>query len=553
MALGAVVAPLLLLLGLQYVWLTKLESVSTIAHRAALNNYLEAVSTEVQYFYRSLGERALNLPSSIFLDDELHKAALMWKKKPVEGAARLFLVNFAKDAFGNFYQYDPDGHALVTVPSSDESMAMIVACVPWQMMSSTGMPTETVSLRVDERNPDYRFLLNPITDHRNQIVGVAGMIVDQKYFRNNLLPWVIEKSLPHFFPNEAMEELVVTVRNHMDDVVLATGDYGRYDDEVESGFDFIFMDWTLGLQSRGYSPEQWARTQFAVNMSESILLGIVVLGGAVFALRAADRAMRLSEMKSDFVSNVSHELRTPLASIRVFAEFLKLGRARSDERIQEYGEYIEAESRRLSRLIDNILDFSKIESGRKTYDFVEADLLQVITATLRTFEVRMAQQGWEVSLDLPGLPLPAMRIDPDAMGQALNNLLDNAVKYSGESRFIGVRLYREGNEAVVAVSDRGVGIASQEQKKIFERFHRVGTGLVHVVKGSGLGLSIVHHIVRAHEGRVSVESEPGQGSTFYIRLPLGSGAVLTRRTEAEGGRAPSGPEGHPERTSGGRA
>ncbi len=534
MALGAVVAPLLLLLGLQYVWLTKLESVSTIAHRAALNNYLEAVSTEVQYFYRSLGERALNVPSSIFLDDELHKAALMWKKKPVEGASRLFLVNFAKDAFGNFYQYDPNGHALVMVPSSDESMAMIVACVPWQMMSSTGMPTESVSLRVDERNPDYRFLLNPITDHRNQIVGVAGMIVDPKYFRNNLLPWVIEKSLPHFFPNEAMEELVVTVRNQTDDVVLATGDYGQYDDEVEAGFDFIFTDWTLGLQSRGYSPEQWARTQFAVNMTESILLGIVVLGGAVFALRAADRAMKLSEMKSDFVSNVSHELRTPLASIRVFAEFLKLGRARTDERIQEYGEYIEAESRRLSRLIDNILDFSKIESGRKTYDFVEADLLQVITATLRTFEVRMAQQGWEVSLDLPGMPLPGMRIDPDAMGQALNNLLDNAVKYSGESKMIGVRLYREGSEAVVAVSDRGVGIARQEQKKIFERFHRVGTGLVHDVKGSGLGLSIVHHIVRAHEGRVSVESEPGQGSTFYIRLPLGSGAARRGEENAEG-------------------
>ncbi|HXI03419.1 MAG TPA: ATP-binding protein, partial [Candidatus Saccharimonadales bacterium] len=116
---------------------------------------------------------------------------------------------------------------------------------------------------------------------------------------------------------------------------------------------------------------------------------------------------------------------------------------------------------------------------------------------------------------------PKLSIDPDSIGQALSNLLDNAVKYSGASKEISVRLYREGNEAVIAVQDRGIGIAREEQGKIFERFHRVGTGLVHDVKGSGLGLSIVHHIVRAHQGRVEVESEPGRGSTFFIRLPIG--------------------------------
>jgi signal transduction histidine kinase len=188
--------------------------------------------------------------------------------------------------------------------------------------------------------------------------------------------------------------------------------------------------------------------------------------------------------------------------------------------VREYGEYIEAEGRRLSRLIDNILDFSKIESGRKTYDFVRADLHRVVAGTLRTFEVRMLQKGWEVDLTLPETPIPEFPMDPDALSQALNNLLDNAVKYSGDSKQVAVRLFQEREEAVIEVQDRGIGIARREQRKIFERFHRVGTGLIHDVKGSGLGLSIVHHVVRAHGGRVTVKSEPGKGSTFSLRLPL---------------------------------
>ena len=123
-------------------------------------------------------------------------------------------------------------------------------------------------------------------------------------------------------------------------------------------------------------------------------------------------------------------------------------------------------------------------------------------------------------MDDPADTLPPAMIDADAIGQAIHNLLDNAVKYSGESREVRVRLAREGDGALIAVQDRGIGIATEEQDKIFERFHRVSTGLLHEVKGSGLGLSIVHHIVQVHGGRITVLSEPGRGSTFTIHLPL---------------------------------
>jgi signal transduction histidine kinase len=540
----AVLAPLLVMLGLQFVWLARLKQVSALAEKAAHTNYLEAIGTEVQFSYRSTAERALNVPASLFKQGRLDELAVFWEKKPVEGVRRLFLVDFSRDRFGNYYVFDKERAELDPYPASDEALAVIVACTPLQILSYRGGVAPSPALRVDERNPEYRIILNPITDDASRVVGVAGMILDDDFFRNERLPSIIKKALPAFFPGTGMEDLAVNVRNASGQVVLATRqDSGNQRKSATTHFPFVFTDWTLSLHTPSTTPEQWASANFAFNVTLSMLLAVVLMGGIVLALRAANRAVRLSEMKSDFVSNVSHELRTPLASIRVFAELLRLGRVQTPEKVQEYGEYIEEESRRLSRLIDNILDFSRIESGRKQYRFIESDLGSVVASTLRTFEAHLRHGGLRIAAEGIDRPLPRLSIDPDAIAQALHNLIDNAVKYSGDAKEITVRLAREDETAVVSVRDRGIGIPRSEQEKIFDRFHRVGTALVHEVKGSGLGLSIVRHIAQVHGGSVVVESEPGKGSTFSIRLPLRRRAAAVAGGEKVGGAEPAGSPG----------
>jgi signal transduction histidine kinase len=366
------------------------------------------------------------------------------------------------------------------------------------------------------RNPDYPILLNPITDESSRLVGVAGMILDERFFLDDLLPGLVRKIGPTFLPEADRKDLSICVLDGHGQVVRGT-DVATH--EATQRLSFVFPSWTIGVDSPPKGAPAWARASFASNMTLSAALAVLLLSGILLAMRTANRAIRVSEMKSEFVSNISHELRTPLASIRVFAELLRGGKVQSPDKVREYGEYIESESRRLTNLINNILDFARIDSGQKVYRFLRGDLHDVVESALETFSVRLRHAGFRVEFDAPDEALPDIDMDPDAVGQAVHNLLDNAVKYSGDSRSIRVRLAAEGNGVALSVTDEGIGIPRQEQEKIFERFHRVGTGLVHDVRGSGLGLSIVRHIVAAHAGTVSVHSEPERGSTFTIWFP----------------------------------
>ncbi|MBM4116195.1 hypothetical protein FJ251_00360 [bacterium] len=525
LGLAAVVASLALLLGLQYRWLQRLGEAGALLREAALRGFLEAVCTEFEYYYRTRAERLLNVPAELFTEGRLQKLAKTWEGQELAGTRTLFLVDFTRAEFGNFLVYRADTGGLETPPASDESLAIIIACAPWQARGGRRTLAGPGPLRVDEGDPAHRILLNPITDETGSLVGISGFVVDEPYLRESLLPALVKKAIRDHFPPERQADIGVLVTDGDGRPVLGEAAFAGAVTATRS-LPFLFTDWTLHLASTGKGEADWARGNFAINLALSALLALVLTAGLLFSLRAAQRATRLSAMKSDFVSNVSHELRTPLASIRVYAELLRTGRAKEPEQVRRYGETIEAEATRLSRLIENLLDLSRIESGRRSYRSVPLDLAAVAEETIAAFRQRPGGADCAVSYRGPTTPLPALSGDAEALGRALGNLLENACKYSPERRGITVALEQVGGEVRLAVIDQGIGIPREEQARIFERFHRVGKGLVHDVKGSGLGAAIVQHIARAHGGRVSLDSEPGRGSTFTLHLPFGSAGGL---------------------------
>ena len=248
-----------------------------------------------------------------------------------------------------------------------------------------------------------------------------------------------------------------------------------------------------------------------------IVLSVTLFGGYLL-WRDVNREMRIAALRSQFVSSVSHELKTPLTAIRMFAETLQLDRADATTRA-EYLDTIVNETERLTRLLNNVLDFSKIEEGRKAYRREAASLADIVRVAARAMTYPLEQHGFVLRVDVDE-SLPPLDVDADALEQAILNLLTNAMKYSGSGRTIGLRLARWGRDAIISVRDQGIGIPLADQARIFEKFYRISTPENQRIPGTGLGLTLVDHIVKAHDGSVHVESAPGRGSVFSIHLPL---------------------------------
>ena len=249
----------------------------------------------------------------------------------------------------------------------------------------------------------------------------------------------------------------------------------------------------------------------------TIVLSVTLFGGYLL-WRDVNREMRIAALRSQFVSSVSHELKTPLTAIRMFAETLQLDRVDAGTRA-EYLDTIVNESERLTRLLNNVLDFAKIEEGRKAYRREPASLANVVRVAARAMTYPFEQHGFDLLTEIDD-SVPPVDGDADAIEQAILNLLTNAMKYSGSGRRIELRLTREGRHAVISVRDQGIGIPPADQTRIFEKFYRISTPENQRIPGTGLGLTLVDHIVKAHDGSVRVESAPGSGSVFSIYLPL---------------------------------
>lgn len=263
---------------------------------------------------------------------------------------------------------------------------------------------------------------------------------------------------------------------------------------------------------------------FLGGFEANVLMGILVLAlsgamitGVILVWVFVRREAKVSRLQSDFVSKVSHELRTPLTSIRLFTETLSM-RADDEKTRNQCIASLEKETTRLQALIDRLLDWGRMESGRREYHCSHTDLRSIVQSATDAFDAVRRKQAIDLEIALPP-ESTTVYADRGALSDALLNLLTNAAKYGGDPCKIQVECAESAKAVYISVRDNGKGIPVTEHKRIFQKFYRMDDRLSREQEGSGLGLAIVNHVLRAHDGRVEVDSRPGVGTTFSLVLP----------------------------------
>jgi signal transduction histidine kinase len=248
-----------------------------------------------------------------------------------------------------------------------------------------------------------------------------------------------------------------------------------------------------------------------------LALGVAILGTLYAAYRAVRRELRVAEMQSEFVAAVSHEFRTPITALTHLTDLLESGEP-AEARRSLYYKALARETGRLREMVENLLDFGRIEAGRYRYKPEDVNAADFVRTLVNDFREQPAAIGREVVLDEAAGGI-TVAVDREAMRRAIWNLLDNAAKYSPNGTRITARVASLAGWAAVSVQDQGPGIPPEDRIRIFQKFVRGSADTKGAVKGTGIGLAMVDAIVRAHGGRVDLESEPGSGSRFTILLP----------------------------------
>lgn len=367
---------------------------------------------------------------------------------------------------------------------------------------------ETVSTK--DSSITLIFLLDDPLEQKN----ICVTVIDPVKFINNVLSTKLREI--------AEDEFIITCQStgstssnvSSGDIIFSTEEFQNRDIQQRKNL-WLLPRYELGILLEGGTIEALVKERSTTNIFFIVLLMVVLIAGVIIVFLNIRREMELARIKSDFVSNVSHELRTPLALISMFAETLELERAKTEEKKKEYYSIISKEAGRLSRIVNKILSFSKIEAGKKEYRLSKVDINNLVEDIFKTYEFHLQNSGFEFSFK--GDPsVPEIDADSEAVSEAVINLLDNAVKYSIDRKQVTISTGKEGNFVYIEITDKGIGISEEAQKKIFDKFYRVSDGLVHNTKGTGLGLTLVKHIMDAHHGEIKIKSKPNEGSSFKL-------------------------------------
>jgi two-component system phosphate regulon sensor histidine kinase PhoR len=310
----------------------------------------------------------------------------------------------------------------------------------------------------------------------------------------------------------------------MDETSLPAASIRQRSSSDEQREDFwLLPGYYLGISLKGATIDDLVRDRITTSLVILVMLLMVLITGIIFLYRNISREIALSQAKSEFVSNVSHEIRTPLSLISMYAETLEMDRI-SEQKKKEYYSVIAKETARLSGIVNRILNFSHLESNKKKYESKSILLNDLCNEVLASYSLHLKEKGFTYDF-VKEENLEMIYGDKASIAEAVINLVDNAVKYSRETKHIVLKTGNEQKFCFIEVKDEGIGIAKNHQPEIFDQFYRAPISDVHDTKGSGLGLTLVKKTVEAHHGKIKVESALGKGSTFRLYFPVKNGTA----------------------------
>ena len=359
----------------------------------------------------------------------------------------------------------------------------------------------------------FLILASPIFERpEKDSIGLVGLKIREDFLLDNVLAEVMASDQP----NDQTEVVISDLEGR---ILLGKESISRELATITEFFDENFPPWKMEF-FRGKAEEFGiADIRRSFYFWTILTLVIVLTFGAVLIARTIAHEVEILKLKSDFVSSVSHEFKTPLTSIKALAERLQGDKVIDPARMKQYFSLISQNADQLTRLVKNLLNSSKIEEGKFEYDFVLTDIAQLVTEQIQDFGKNEVQKATRIRALIPD-DIPPIYVDREALSQALNNLLDNALKFSPMDREIEVRVKKEGENVIIEVADKGIGIPQDELEKVFEKFYQGRNAVKQSAKGTGLGLTLVKHTAEAHGGKISVRSKVGEGSTFSLTLPI---------------------------------
>ncbi len=364
---------------------------------------------------------------------------------------------------------------------------------------------------------DKNYLVSAVMipgEERKHSLGILGVNMNNDYFEREFL-------------NSSIEELqldkntIITISNLSGQILYGKKNQSNGSSKVTTFFEGNFPPWRIELSHIKAEGVGIMNIQKSFYFWTILTLILVLIFGVVLVTRTVTHELEILKIKSDFVSSVSHEFKTPLTSIKALTERLLNDKVKNPTKMKQYFSVISQDADKLTRLVENVLDFSKIEEGKKKYDLSKTNVAEWLDQTINNFIKESMQRKVKIQTKFPE-NIPYLKIDKNAMSQAVCNLLDNAIKFSPHKNKIEVIVEKQENTLIIKIKDYGIGIPQKELDKIFDKFYQGTNSIRYSVKGTGLGLTLVKHTNEAHGGKISVESKEDQGSTFSVILPIKS-------------------------------